>query len=413
MLLQTNYTQRSYIFLQTVLLVISPLTSLLVSIRYFKYTASQVFIVLFAFYFGYHYSFVHDLMRHYMDMIHLYPGRSLIDVLNDKRAYLIGADYYHIFYKYIFTRFSTSHRVFGGVTCAIHFGLLLFVLRQFKEYYKQRELTAGEIASLVTVACAYQFVMYQGIRFWVGCFFFLGFYLKYVNTGKIRYLIISCFCFVAHFSLFTLTMVAIVEFFIKSKFYKTRFVILITALCARAYSFDFRTFAYQHIPFLTSFGNNEYNEYRFNSIYETTLGFRENVNKFYEYRNDFIIALGFIVLFFLYRRHCVFPAKYHKLFCFFLTLFTIVNFGYSDHSFFWRFEMYTIMLLYSFIFIVLFFNHNKLNGIKASLFILIFLAASYAILTAIVQQRNLLFDPEMILGNVFIDYDGTVAHPPT
>ena len=77
------YSKGKYTLFQTVLMIASPISSLFVSLRFYKNTISQIFFIIFAYYFGYDCGFVNDLMHHFVDMRNLYVGQSLKEVLGD------------------------------------------------------------------------------------------------------------------------------------------------------------------------------------------------------------------------------------------------------------------------------------------------------------------------------------------
>ena len=396
---------RTYFFIQCVLVTLSPLASLIVSIRFFKSTVSQFFILVFAFYFGYHCGFVYDLMNHYASLS-LFEGKSFSQILRTKDVYFLGTDYYHILLKYIFTRFTMSRQLFGAYACVIHVLLLLFFLRQLSEYYN-RSLKAYEVACFILVAFVVEFYWYQGFRFWPGALFFAGFYLKYLNTQNHRYLVIGSLCFMIHFSLMTLTALAWAEFFLKRFSYKSRIIIAVASIGMRFMQFDFATWAYKNISFLTSFGNNTYRESIMDSVFQVAIRFREYENIFYQQRQNLLMSFAVIIMLVLRRLNVEIRKEFMLLFGFILSLFTIATFGYMSLTFFDRFYKFTTLMTYVFIFLVMATNQEKLKRNRVLLFMLILLPMSYALLTQFVQMRHWL-KPELVFGNFFIDFDGNM-----
>lgn len=385
--------------------MLSPLASLLVCIRFFKSNVSQFFILVFAFYFGYHCGFVWDLMNHYVTLPFFY-GRGMSEILSDPRVYVVGNDHYHIFAKYIFTRFSMSRQLFGAYACVIYTFLLLFFMRQLSEYY-HRALSACEVACMLLIAFTVEYYWYQGFRFWPGVFFFLGFYLKYLRTSRIMYLCIASLCFLVHFSLFTLAVVAWGEFVLCRVRFKYRIVAACLSLVTRVLTFDFATWAYTNISFLTSYGNKTFVASRQESVYNTTASYREHINQFYNHRDDLIIVFGIIVIWLLRRYGAKFPRVSITLFGFFLTMFTLANIGYGSISFYMRFLKMSAVILYTGIFVAMSVNYKVLLKHRIMLLIMILIPLLYALATQFVQQRFWLFShADLLLGNFFTDFDG-------
>ena len=175
------YNKGKYIVLQSFLAIVSPISSLLVSIRLYKSSISQFFFVFFAIYLGYYMGFVYDLMRHYQDIPMYYTGRDWSEIVSDFRVYYLGSDYYHIIVKFIVSRFTDSRQIFGAVASGLYATAFIFFFRQFKVFYKEKNTLLSTML-LLCVCTVVEFFWYQGFRFWTGAYVFMGFYLKYLNT---------------------------------------------------------------------------------------------------------------------------------------------------------------------------------------------------------------------------------------
>ncbi|MBR1881927.1 MAG: hypothetical protein IJ808_02760 [Muribaculaceae bacterium] len=399
-----------YILLQSLLFIVSPICSFAVSLRFYRNAISQLFMILFAYYFGYYCGFVFDLMTHYRDIKLIYYGRTLTEILNDPRAYFLGQDFFHIAIKYAVSRFSDSAQVFGGVVAACYASVFLFFFRQFSRYYKDKlPLLCGVL--LLCVVCVVEYYWYQGVRFWTGLFFFAGCYIRFVNTRKTIYFILSLLCPVFHYSLYTLVAAAIVNQLLMLFHPFFRYLFLGFSLFIRTLGLDF-------VPFILK----KFSWLGFMNISLTDIRIRENVVRHmseyrasasftYLHRNDVLLAFGLIIMGFFYRNKLTVKSSgVAILFYMALTLFTFANIGYTDMTFYDRFYKAAVLLLYSYIFISAATNYDKIS--KNSLFLSIIALAPlvFALATAIVAQRDFLFHKELLLGNLFLDWDGNASN---
>ena len=154
--------------------------------------------------------FVYDLMRHYMEIPMYYTGRDLNTIFGDFRVYLIGKEPFHSLFKYVFSRFTDSRHMFGAISSGMYAMSFVFFLRQFKEFYNRR-LPAFSTVLLLCVATVIEFYWYQGLRFWLGVYVFMGFYLKYVNSGKWWWLLFTPLVLLIHYALVTLIIAALLN----------------------------------------------------------------------------------------------------------------------------------------------------------------------------------------------------------
>ena len=89
------------------------------------------------------------------------------------------------------------------------------------------------------------------------------------------------------------------------------------------------------------------------------------------------------------------------LFTMFLTGYTISNFGYGDIIFFDRFMKVSVLMLYTYLFIVITKNYHMVSGYNIIFMIVVFIPLLYSILTPLVSQRALLYHIDLFFGNFF------------
>ena len=111
------FNKGKYVILQLLLMLISPITSFIVCLRFYKSTISQIFMIVFAFYFGMLMEVGNDLANHYNNMQLYYAGKSISEILRNPLIYGMGHDYFHVAVKIFVSRFSIGmfllvHRCF-------------------------------------------------------------------------------------------------------------------------------------------------------------------------------------------------------------------------------------------------------------------------------------------------------------
>lgn len=407
------YSKGKYILFQTVLMIASPISSLFVSLRFYKNTISQIFFIIFAYYFGYYCGFVNDLMHHFVDMRNLYVGQSLKEVLGDERIYLLGSDLYHIAFKFILSRFTTSTQVFGGCACAVYAALFVFFIRQFKEFYKG-SLSVPCTMLFVCTAVVIEYYRYQGLRFATGAFYFLAFYMKYVKTRNWRYLLLGSLCPLFHFSLITLPACAGVNWLLNRASIWTRLALLATSVFVRMQNVDFVPLLLKVVPikYQIYLGIDVTDSRIRTSVLNHMADMRAYGNIFYRYRSSFLLLCGGAILFLFWRNKVPFDKRYRVLFYMFLTLYTVVNFCYGDLTFFDRFFQITLVLFYSYLFVVSVKYYDRLKHVNFLFMCMALIPMAYALLSPLIEEREYLFHCELLFGNFFVDWDGNALNFP-
>lgn len=397
------FSKGKHIIFQSLLMLVSPLASFLVALRFYKRGISQIFMVIFAFYFGMHFYLANDITIHYIRMRMYYCDKSFVQILSNPDALGNGLDYYHIILKYVISRFSESREVFAAINCALYAGMFLFFFNQFKEFYK-KFLPVSCGIFLLCIVFTVEFYWYQGVRFWIGAFYFAGFYLRYVNTEKKIYLFLSVGCIFFHYTLVNLLPILIANWLMSKIWVWFRVILLGISFIYRVINVDFMGWAIKHIPGL-DLGRRTVS-YIHEDMLNRTAKLREEANLFYSYRSELMIFFGVLILMIFWSRRVVFSKKYLQIFFFAMTIYTVVNFAYAELIFYDRFIKIGVLMLYTFLFITACQNYDKFKGVSLIIMILTFIPMFYAMLTQIIEMRSHLSHSELWFGNFFIDWSG-------
>ncbi len=399
------FSKGKYILLQTVLMLVSPLSSLFVSLKFYKSTLSQIFMVVFAMYFGYYFGFISDLMRHYDNMMMYYYHRDVSAILSDPRIFLMGGEYFHVIFKLLISRFTSSMQVFGACACGVYATAFLFFFRQFSQFYKKPMSLLNGIL-LLCVVFVVEFYWYQGLRFWTGVFVFMGFYMKFVNTRRWKYLVFSCSCAFFHMIVGILPIAVLLSYLLGFTGKVGRYTIFGLSLVVRSLNIDFVPIMLKYFPWTASWGIAVSDSRIRLSVRRRMENIREYGNIFYNHRSELLVLFGLLALVIMFRNRVRIDKKYGVLFYMFLTLFTIANFGYGDLIFYDRILKAAALMLYSYLFIVsCVYNSQIING-RLLLLLLLMIPLLYAIATPFVEQRAYLYHIELFFGSIFENWNG-------
>ncbi len=399
-------SKAKYFILQTFLILLSPITSFLVSVRLYKSAISQFFFLIFAIYLGYYMGFVFDLMRHYQDIPLYYHGRDWNEIVSDIRVYALGREPFHIVLKYVFSRFTESRQVFGAVASGLYACAFLFFFRQLKEFYKEKLPLFCEVL-LLCVATIVEFYWYQGLRYWFGVYIFMGIYMKYINTGKWWWLLFTPVVMLIHFSLSTLLLAVVLNLLLNLSGRISRYALLVISLFVRSLNIDFVPYMLYYFPWTAQLGEAYTNENVRGKILDRMDEVRASAtNSLYFNRSTILIFIGLFLLYLIKKSGAKFDRKYTNLIFFALTIFTIANFGYADMTFYGRFLKAGVLVFYTYIYIMAVKNWKVCNKFNIILLLIAGIPFVYSFFMALVQLRNLFFYPELIFGNFLVHWDG-------
>ena len=386
-------------------MILSPLSSLAMSVRFYKSAVSQVFMVIFALFFGYYFGFISDLMRHYENMMMYYYHRDVAEILSDPRIFLMGSEYYHVIFKLIISRFTSSMQVFGACACGIYVVSFLFFFRQFSRFYKGSiSLISGIL--LLCVVFVVEFYWYQGLRFWTGVFVFMGFYMKFLNTRRWSYLLFSCSCVFFHMIVGVLPIAVIGSYLLGFTGKIGRYVVLGISFVVRSFNVDFVPLMIKYFPWTATWGIAVSDSKIRLSVRHRMEDIREYGNVFYNYRSEILMTFGIFALLLFLRNHIKIDPKYKGLFYMFLTLFTISNFGYGDLIFYDRFVKVAVLMLYSYLFVISVIYNDKIVRGRLLLLLTLLIPLAYSIITPLIEQRDYLYHIELFFGSIFESWNG-------
>ena len=399
------YSKGKYALFLLALTIISPLAAFLISLRFYKSSVSQFFMLVFAYYFGSHIALGWDLTDHYLDMREYYFGRSINEILNDPRIYYLGGDYYHVILKIIMSRFKASPAVFAGVVATIYASVFLFFFNQLKDFYNSYlPVLCGML--LLCVVCVVPYNWYNGVRFYTGFFVFAGFYLKYLKSRKWINLLLSLLCMFFHFALILLPLAVILNWVLSKAGPIVRYVLFFISCFYRVLSVDFVPLLLKYFPNLPFLKMSVTNTTIRKNVVKAMAEFRANGNIFYLYRDYLLLFFGLLIGLVLLASRANFRSKYTVLFGMFVTLFTLANFGYADLTFNERTFKMAVLFYYCFLFITVSNNYEMLKPRRVTLIVLTLVPLTYSILTQLVEQREYLFHLDLFLGNFFYDWHG-------
>ncbi len=401
------YSKGKYFIFQLFLMLVSPLASFIAALRFYKNPISQLFMLLFACYFGLRFYCSDDLIMHYKNMRMYYTGKSLSEILNNPAALMAAKDYYHVFLKYLISRISNSREFFCAVNCFLYSSVFLFFFNQFRRFYKNfLPVSCGIL--LLCVVFTVEFAWYQGVRFWIGAFYFAGFYLKYKNTEDIKYLLLSSLCVFFHYTFINLLLILVVNWVLSKFWVWFRVILLGISFIIRSLNIDFMKWIIKNVPEL-DLGSRTVG-YIHESMQRSIAEYRAHANIFYAYRSDLMLIFALLILMVFVNRRVKFDPKYLQIFFFAMTIYTFVNFGYAELILYERFFKIGILFLYSFIFITAFQNYDKIKGVSLIIMILAFVPMFYAMLTPIIEYREYIFESDLWFGNFFSDWNGGTSY---
>lgn len=382
--------------------LISPVICFIFACKNFKYNISNIFIVLFFLYFGFSVNFHNDLdvVRH-IGNINKYDSLSIFDIINSDFIWRNEIkDVYHVILKYISSRFLYSENIFLSLVIIIYYGLFLLVLKNLVLFCKYPNVY-GSI-SLLGVIFAIEFYWFSGVRFYTGVYFFLLNYVLYLYTGHKKYLYISHFSFLFHFSLIVLPVCYLLSSVIKNIKY-SYFAIFVVSFSNRLFNVDFVSFLKPYTITHVFFKNSVMNDSIRNSVLNFSNYMRNDGNAVYRLRDEAVLCCLLIILFNLYKKNKDIFLKYSSVLGFICVLMSFANFGYADITFYERTLKISLILINILIYII--FNHDKCRpNMNRSLSFIFAGSVFFMFLTQVVQWREYLFDFNFLFSNPLIKY---------
>lgn len=396
----TNKYHGTYLLTQIVMYLIAPVTSFITSLRFYKSSISQIFFVLFAFYFGYKVDVQMDLFRHYVDAVYEW-NIGLSNAMQDPSCLYWGKEPYHFLFKWLIGQFSHSSRFFAGCAAATYATVFLFFIRQYRQFWQGR-LRITPLLALLGMAVTVEYYWYLGLRYWTGAFFFLGFYSKYILTENRKFLLLSCLCVFFHYAHLVLILAAFINY-IFGKHRKIIYFLLAASCVLRVTVNNIQTFL-ANLPFsdviMKPMTLDEDNQER---GLEITEFYHEQGNFVYQNRPIFLLFVLIAAFYMLWRKNKqIFHGTYEKFFTFLLTMASIVNITYTNITFYERTLKVLLVAGFCYLFLLLQRSDSLWINKRPGINLLLFIAGMLSILIAAVQQRATLFSPDIWFSNFFI-----------
>ena len=385
-------------------MLLSPILSFVISLRFYKSGVSHFFMIVFAFYFGSRIALGWDLSYHYLDMRDLYFGRPFANIIADPRIWILGGDYFHVAFKFLMSRIKANPALFSGTMCAIYTGLFLSFFVEFRRFYKgYMPVLAGML--LITMVCVVPYNWFYGMRYYPGFFLFAGCYMRYLNTGKLYHLLLSLSCMLFHFALIVMPLAVLLNWLLSKMWKWVRVALLGASMFVATLNWDFVPTLLRWFPNLP-LKMSVTTTYIRKNVIDSMRDYRAHGNIFYLYRDKLLLVFGMMALGYLWYKRCEFRKQYVVLFTLFLTLFTISNFGYADLTFSERTLKVGVVFLYAFLFITVYDNYKLFTRYRLPIMFILLIPLIYSILTQAVEQREYLFHIDLLLGNFFNDWHG-------
>lgn len=388
-----------YLAIQTITYLTFPIISFVLAVANYKKGISQIFFVLFAFYFGWQIDCVLDLENHYENFRTYFIGHSLSEVFSNVNVYGIGKEPYHIVVKYIIGCVSDNSHFFAGCAASIYAIVFVAFLRQFKQFYinKQQRI---QFLILCCVVFTVEYYWYLGFRYWTGAFFFLTFFLKYINTKKWKYLLIS-FCAVLFHAAHGIAIVAVLLSLLLQHKRKLLYAIACVSVVMRTTG-NWMYVVLGKIPILKLLVKDSYYDSGIQaSIEDRGAFFRSDGNIVYQSRSDILFGAAVFILFLLWRKNKKLNDTYPLFYAMILSLFSITNFLYMDFIAYERTYKMLIVMLFSYLYFLL--QEKKNLWINRNLLLtgMLSVVVVFALLTAIIQQREYLADLSIWFGSIW------------
>lgn len=340
-----------------------------------------------------------DLLVHYEHFLRLI-GKSLFEAWTDPKTTALGKEPYPVLFKYLLGHISTSPNLFSACACAIYTALFVFgIVKPLRPLFIQRMSLPAWLLFL-GVIFVIEYYWFLGFRFWSGAFVFTGFYLRYINTGKIKYLWLSSLCTCFHYSLFVLCVIAILNLILRCKI-KFYYLIFAVSIVVRFLKIGLIWTIAQFGIFDNYVKDTVRNQSVIQSVRQVAENVRESGNWFYLYR-EAVIFLGVLaVIYILYKKVGKdFIEQNTNLWGFCILLFSLANFGYVSLTFYDRFFKIALLFLCVFAYMWVMSVQYKLDRrSQLQLALIAFLPIAYSVITPMIEQRQTLFALKLWFSN--------------
>lgn len=386
----------------SVIMAFLPFVGLCLSVMFFRQRFSFWLFIAFSFYWGWFHGPRLDLLVHY-DHFKCIIGKSLIEQFEDAGTLRLGKEIYPVLFKYFIGIFSANQNFFSACACTVYTSLFVFgVVKPLQPLYMQKMSIPAWVLFLGVIFTV-EYYWFLGFRFWCGAFVFIGFYLRHINSGNIKYLWLSALSICFHYSLLALCVVAILNHFLWGKF-KYCYLILIVSFVVRFTKIALVTIIAQFGIFEGYVKDSVRNQDIIQSVGRLVEEIREHGNQFYLLRETFALFGILVVIYILYQRTGKeFVQQNAKLWSCCILLLALANFGYTSLTFYDRFLKIAVLFLFVFTYKWVMSAQYKLSfNSQLSIVMVAIVPVLYLIVTPLVEQRQTLFQLRLWFSNLFL-----------
>ncbi len=212
---------------------IFPFFGLIQGMKSFLKWNSVVPIVIFGFWFGYSVFYYSGDVLHYRDSFSILKryswddfftillntySRNGIAIFNNDNLYHSKPDIFAITLGFLVSRFTEEPRWFFALVGAIYFFLMSRFLKETVIYAGRININKNwKVFFLFLVLIVPFYVGVTGVRFWTALFLFGWMVLKFINTGKIRFVLYAAASCLIHYTFIFPVVVMVLTFFLNIK----------------------------------------------------------------------------------------------------------------------------------------------------------------------------------------------------
>lgn len=375
-------------------ITISPIMALAFSVMFYRQKISYIFLIIFAFYFGWFYAPQLDLLNHYNHFCSLI-GKSLSECWKDSKTTGLGKEVYPVLFKYTVGKISSSSNFFSACAMTVYTCTFCVFLANIRPFYGDR-INPLKLILFLGVIFTVEYYWFLGFRFWTGAFVWCTFFLKYIFAKKLKFIFLSATAILFHFSLAILPIILLADYLMKRN-NRLRVALVISSFVAKMLQFDLFTVV-SKLTFLKGYiKDSSFNVDIIKSVKERIEMFRTEGNQFYMVRND-VLFLGLVITFYLLYKKDKEVAYFNKsFFNFLITFYAVVNFCYADMILYDR--MYKLLILLFFVYLLIYIHSrgefilSKRRNFNYSLPLAF--SVLYSVLTIIISQREYLWKIEL------------------
>lgn len=205
------------IVILSVIMTFIPFVGLCLSLMFFRQRFAPILFIIFSFYFGWFYEPQMDLLVHY-EHFHRIADKSLVEQWMDSGTSKYGKEIYPVLFKYFIGLIADNRNFFSACACVVYTSLFIFgVVKPLQPLYMQKMSIPAWLLFLGVIFTV-EYYWFLGFRFWSGAFVFTGFYLRYLNSGAVKYLWLSALCICFHYSLLALCVAAVLNLLLRYRF---------------------------------------------------------------------------------------------------------------------------------------------------------------------------------------------------